>query len=536
MSDAPADRTIGPNDFLISRTDLEGNVTFANEAFAKSLGYEVAQIVGQPYARLVPPDMPKSAFLDVRNTISSGQRWEGISVNLGSDGSRLWSMTSVAPCWQQGRLTGFTSLRTQADEPMIDETRRMFALLNGPQSGRYGVRHGRLVRRGGVAKVRSVLAEGLTFLHTFAAPIGVLACFAVVLGVLTLSRGASGGLSGSSASPHPSGVSAVALTIGWGAFVCAVLLTGYHARIVTRDMLGPVRHIGDYLHRVASGDLSGQFERRVARAFTPLVRSLNLTRASLGLIVGNIGHGARELALATGQVAEGNADLSIRTERTAVSLQMTAAEMQELTHTVGQNAAHANEVARIATDTAQLAKEGGQRMHDAVEAIHTVSDSSRKIVEITSLIDGIAAQTNILAINAAIEAARAGEQGRGFAVVAGEVRVLSQRTAAAAREIASLVAHSVQQVERGRERVEEASTVTQSITEAVQRVDQLMVEISAASEAQSDGLKRVNSAMTRMDADLQQNAALVEQVAAAGESLKEQSAMFTSMVQIFQTA
>ena len=131
---------------------------------------------------------------------------------------------------------------------------------------------------------------------------------------------------------------------------------------------------------------------------------------------------------------------------------------------------------------------------------------------------------------------RAGEQGRGFAVVAGEVRVLSQRTATAAREIASPVAHSVQQVERGRERVEEASSVTQSITEAVQRVDQLMIEISAASEAQSDGLKRVNSAMTRMDADLQQNAVLVEQVAAAGESLKEQSAMFTSMVQIFQTA
>jgi methyl-accepting chemotaxis protein len=330
--------------------------------------------------------------------------------------------------------------------------------------------------------------------------------------------------------------SSAALAISWGAFVCAVLLTAVYARAITRDMLGPVRHVADYLHRVASGDLSGLFERQVARAFTPLVRSLNLTRASLGLIVGNIGHGARELALATGQVAAGNADLSARTERTAIALQMTASEMQELTHTVGQNATHANEVARIATDTAQLAKEGGQRMHDAVEAIRTVSDSSRKIVEITSMIDGIAAQTNILAINAAIEAARAGEQGRGFAVVAGEVRVLSQRTAAAAREIASLVAHSVQQVERGRERVEEASTVTQSITEAVQRVDQLMVEISAASEAQSDGLQRVNTAMTRMDADLQQNAALVEQVAAAGESLKEQSAMFTSMVQIFQTA
>ncbi|WP_186310856.1 methyl-accepting chemotaxis protein [Paraburkholderia sp. BCC1886] len=515
MRNHPGERSVGPTDFLISRTDLKGNVTYANAAFAQAVGYEVDQLVGFPYARLVPAFSPRAAFLDVRATIDVGRRWEGVNVNVCKDGSLLWTVTNIAPCWRDGKLIGFTSLRSQASPQMIAETKQMYAQLNGPDGSRYAIERGRLVRSGRLAQSLRVVRRIVPRSTLTLAPLGVLACLVVDL-VEWLWPG----------SPN-------ARAIGAGALVSAAVLSLLQTRALKRSILAPLNEVTDYLYRVAAGDLSERFDAGRSRAFEPVARALNLTRASLSLIVGNISHGAGELADATRQVAAGNADLSNRTERASIALQTSATEMQELTRTVSQNAIHAGEAARIATGTAGLVREGAERMEHAIEAIRDVAKSSEKIVEITSLIDGISAQTNILAINAAIEAARAGEQGRGFAVVAAEVRVLSQRTAAAAHEIATLVGRSVDNVEHGRVRVEEAGTATQSIAQAVQQVDHLMLEISTASTAQSQGLQRVSDAISTMDADLQQNAALVEQATAAGESLNAQSAMLASSVAIF---
>ncbi|WP_321857496.1 methyl-accepting chemotaxis protein [Paraburkholderia tropica] len=528
-------RSIDQSDFLISRTDLKGNIVYASEAFAHALGYQVKEIIGRPYAELVPTCCPKAMFADIRATIDAGKRWEGVAVNVCRDGSYLWTLTSIAPSWREGRVSGFVSLRTQATPERIAQTSRAFDLLNGPAGRRYGLKEGALVRNNAFARI---LRSRLPHHPMWLAPAGSLVAFAIVLAI---SLGANT-VPGRHLSSLAAGL--IPAVSGFG-----FLLSAWFIRIVMRDVLTPVGQANDFLYRIAAGDLSGRFhassdgrapakaeERESSRSPTlgTLARALNLTRASLSLIVHNIGTGARELAGATGQLASGNADLSQRTERAAAALQATAAETRDLAETVRQNAARASEAARITTDTTSLVQEGNARVTDAIEAIRAIAQSSRRIAEITGMIDSIAAQTNILALNAAVEAARAGQQGRGFAVVAAEVRVLSQRTATAAQEIAGLVNSSVQQVNEGRTRVEEAASVAGSVTRTVQRVDGLMHEISSASEAQSLGLQRLSETIEFMDVDLQQNAALVEQASAAGHSLNEQSAMFASMVEIFQ--
>jgi methyl-accepting chemotaxis protein len=239
---------------------------------------------------------------------------------------------------------------------------------------------------------------------------------------------------------------------------------------------------------------------------------------------------------ATGQIAAGNADLSQRTEEQAASLEETASSMEELTSTVKQNADNARQANQLAAGASQVAVKGGAVVGQVVSTMSSINDSSKKIVDIISVIDGIAFQTNILALNAAVEAARAGEQGRGFAVVASEVRSLAQRSAAAAKEIKGLITDSVGKVEDGTRLVGEAGKTMDEIVTSVKRVTDIMAEIAAASQEQSSGIEQVNQAITQMDEVTQQNAALVEEAAAAAESLQEQAQSLTQAVSVFKLA
>ncbi|WP_150611909.1 methyl-accepting chemotaxis protein [Pandoraea terrigena] len=531
MSETSISRTIAAEGILISRTDLKGNVTYASDAFARALGYEVADLIGQPYAKLVPPESPRAAFMDVRKTIDAGKRWEGVAVNLCRDGQRLWTMTSVAPRWIDGRLIGFTSLRTPVPSSMVEHTQRMFETLNGPGGDKYFIAQGRLVRKGFPARCMRWMIGTLGRAKRSASLWTVAFCFFAALAALTPGIGPW-------ADGHARGepVSATALEFAWGAFICAMIAIVLHGRSFARQFVDPVTHVTDHLYRIASGDLLAQFDMRVADVFAPFVRALNMTRASFVQIVSSIDRGARELTAATAQVASGNDDLSQRTEQTAFALQRSVAELRALSDAVASHTALGQDARRISSETAAMVREGGNQMADAVAAIRSAAENSGKIAEISRLIDGIAAQTNILAINAAIEAARAGELGRGFAVVAAEVRVLSQRTATAAREIAALITDASAQVEAGRMRVERAGETTRSIGQSVERVNDLILNITDASEAQNSGLQRINRALGLMDADVQQNAALVEQAAAAGQSLSEQSVILQSTVEIFDLA
>ena len=245
-------------------------------------------------------------------------------------------------------------------------------------------------------------------------------------------------------------------------------------------------------------------------------------------------HSARTVADTSAQIAQGNVDLSQRTEEQASTLEETASSMEELTATVGQNADHARQASQLAADASRVAREGGEVVGTVVASMSAISGSSRRIAEIIGVIDGIAFQTNILALNAAVEAARAGEQGRGFAVVATEVRNLAQRSAGAAKEIKGLISESVQQVEAGSRQVDAAGRKMDDVVLAAQKVNQLIAEIAGASQEQRSGIEQVNAAVTAMDQGVQQNASLVEEAAAATESMKGQAAALHASVARFR--
>ncbi|MDR7330921.1 methyl-accepting chemotaxis protein [Roseateles asaccharophilus] len=320
------------------------------------------------------------------------------------------------------------------------------------------------------------------------------------------------------------------------ASVTAILAAGLMgwalSNAVTRPLLRAVR----LAEAVASGDLSFDIEVDRQDELGQLLAALKRMNEGLVGMVGRVRQSADSIATATQEIASGNHDLSSRTEQQAAALQQTAASMQQMTSTVQQTAESSRQASQIASAATEVAGRGGDVVQRVVETMGQISDSSRKIVDIIGTIDGIAFQTNILALNAAVEAARAGEQGRGFAVVAGEVRALAQRSAQAAKEIKSLIGASVEKVETGSRLVGEAGTTMGDIVGQVRRMTDLMAEINASANEQSSGIGQVNQAVASIDQGTQQNAALVEESAAAAESLRNQAAGLLEVIAQFKTA
>ncbi|MEA3122711.1 MAG: methyl-accepting chemotaxis protein serine sensor receptor [Paraburkholderia sp.] len=328
-------------------------------------------------------------------------------------------------------------------------------------------------------------------------------------------------------------VVSIAVAVG----IALALSCSWLARIMLmRAIVHPVDATIEQFERIARGDLTGRIAAASNNEVGKLAAALRRMRDALIQTVDTVRQGTHAIDTGVSEIASGNTDLSQRTEEQAASLQETAASMEQLTSTVKQTADHAKHANALAHGASSLATQGGELNRQVVDTMHAIVGDSHKIADIVGVIEGIAFQTNILALNAAVEAARAGAQGRGFAVVASEVRSLAQRSAAAAKEIKTLIGESTGRIESGAQLVERSGTTMDEIVNAITRVSSIMGEIASAAMEQSTGIDQVNRAVSQMDEVTQQNAALVEEAAAAANSLEEQARRLSAAVAVFRTA
>lgn len=314
--------------------------------------------------------------------------------------------------------------------------------------------------------------------------------------------------------------------------IAAALAGWYYLR---RAIMHPLADALDHFQHIADGDLTRKIVIRSDDEMGQLLSGVAAMKDKLAMTVGNVRNSSESIASATKQIAAGNTDLSARTEEQAASLEETAASMEELTSTVKQNSDNAKQASDLAENARNVAQQGSEVVRQVVQTMAGIDESSGKIADIIGIIEGIAFQTNILALNAAVEAARAGEQGRGFAVVASEVRSLAQRSSTAAKEIKGLIETSGDRVQAGTVLVARAGDTMDKLGTAIQRVTDIMGEIASASQEQSRGIEQVNQAITQMDEVTQQNAALVEEAAAAASSLEDQAEQLRTTVSLFKT-
>ncbi|AHN75905.1 hypothetical protein DA70_16695 [Pandoraea pnomenusa] len=656
---------IGEHQYLISRTDLKGRITYANPAFVEVSGYSREELLGSPHNIVRHPDMPPEAFGDLWETVKRGDTWTGLVKNRRKNGDFYWVLATVTPTMDNGAVVGYTSVRVRPAAGATAQAEAIYARFRSGQAGNLRIRGGQVERGGIHALLRKIRLDTLRARLT-----GI-----IVLGAILLALVGGLGLWGVSSSNdkllrvYQNGMVPVATlgTIGqkldrdvllvaeavgspnldamkragdeiasslddinrqWAEYMKtadpatraqAERFDVIRQRFTTDGLLqtvemlragsaegaqqtylekvkpayGPMRDelnaltrleltqatdlyqhaqkehtvvrvatavavvggivvlflLGSVLRRainhplrvalsmskqIAAGDLTGRAESTGRDEIGQLLFGLSVMKNSLLSIVSDVREGIESINIASREIAAGNTDLSARTEQQAASLEQTASSMEELTATVKQNADNAKQASVLAVNASEIAARGGQVVGNVVDTMQGISSSSHKIVDIISVIEGIAFQTNILALNAAVEAARAGEQGRGFAVVAGEVRTLAQRSAAAAKEIKVLIEDSVGRVENGSALVAQAGKTMDEIVQAVQRVTDIMGEISAASAEQSGGIEQVNRAVTQMDEVTQQNAALVEEAAAAAGSLEDQAHRLRDAVSVFR--
>jgi aerotaxis receptor len=487
---------------IISRTDIKGRVTYVNESFVQSSGFSREEAMGKAHNIVRHPDMPPVAFEDLWNTIKEGEPWSALVKNRRKDGGFYWVRANVTPMVENGQISGYMSVRTKPGRAEVAAAEELYRKMREGQALGIMLKGGEIRRLGVRGMLQGLGRISLTARSLWAA--GGLAVLYAAIGALAL------------AAPDK-GRTAIALLGALGALLSII----WGLRLTSR-LSAPIAEAIAVARRAAGGDAALQFPDKGDPELLHLFRMLDQMNGKMVGVLKDVHASMSTVNGAAGEIAAGNLDLSRRTEEQAASLEETASSMEELTSTVKQNAENARQANHLALGASSVAVKGGKVVGDVVGTMSSINESSRKIVDIISVIDGIAFQTNILALNAAVEAARAGEQGRGFAVVATEVRNLAQRSAAAAKEIKTLIGDSVEKVGVGTKLVDDAGKTMEEIVASVKRVTDIMSEITSASEEQSQGIEQVNQAITHMDQVTQQNAGLVEEAAAAAELLRSQ--------------
>ena len=508
---------VGQN--LVSTTDIQGRITHCNSAFVQISGYAREELLGQPHNLIRHPDMPAEAFRDLWDTVSAGQPWSGLVKNRRKNGDFYWVMANVTPLVEDGRVTGHLSVRTAPDRAAVDAATALYATMRAEaDSGTlvHRLQAGRVLRCTWQGRLHDALRPDLPArLGLTAAALGA-AGFASAWAVsqLALPALASAGLA----------LAALAgIAVGGGAVL---------RRLTTR----PMQVMLQAANRMAAGDLTQHLATGRHDLVGQLMRALNQLNVNLASVVRDARVETESTHSSMTEISAGNHDLSARTESQAASLQQTAASMEQITGTVRTSADSADHATRLAQQACGVTERGSQTLHEMTRTMDALRTASARIADINGVIDGIAFQTNILALNAAVEAARAGEHGRGFAVVASEVRALAGRTSAAAREVRTLIDNSSAQVQDGARLADTARQTLDDSVAAVRQVEALVGQISGAAHEQLRGISQVNEAVAQMDSITQQNAALVEQVAAATSALEVQAGVVAQTVRVFKVS
>ncbi len=497
---------------LMSMTDTQSCVTYANSAFIQVSGFERDELIGKPHNLVRHPDMPKEAFADMWRTLKEGQSWSALVKNRRKNGDHYWVRANATPVHRNNQLVGYMSVRTKPSRHEIEAAEALYRDMREGRAGNRKLFKGILVRTG-VMRWASILQTASVTWRLGAAAMAS----AGVVAAVSLAAG----------------LSAEALGIVAGTATTAALANFLWLRAQVAVPLATVL-------RVAQSAAMGSPERNVSLnrvdEIGMLLRAVNQSALNLRSLVDDVSVQTQGMHIASSEISSGNDDLSVRTEQTASSLEETSASMEELGATVKQNAENASQANQLAASASVVAVRCGDVVNQVVETMQGINESSRRIGDIISVIDGIAFQTNILALNAAVEAARAGEQGRGFAVVATEVRSLAGRSAEAAKQIRALISASVARVEEGSVLADKAGATMTEVVGSINRVASIVGEISLASARQSSGIAQVGEAVGHMDQATQQNAALVEQSAAAAASLKQRAHKLVDAVGVFTHA
>jgi aerotaxis receptor len=497
---------------LVSTTDLQGRITYCNGPFVTVSGFERAELLGQPHNLIRHPDMPAEAFRDMWATIGSGQPWSGLVKNRRKDGDHYWVMANVTPLLEGSTITGYMSVRTEASRAQIADAESLYGTMRAEAAAgalRHRLEAGALYRASWRRSlVRALPGEGLRI---------TLMCLSLVaIGW----AGARLGL-GSGSGEWLAGLVVAGLALAASAWLRAVTLA-------------PLDELAMHAVRMASCDMTQLPPVTRGGAFGRLQRAMNQLGINVRSIVRDTRGEVDRFASVSREIAGGNTDLSSRTESQASSLQQTAATMEQITGTVRQTAEMAAHSAESARTAVERTRSSSLTVQEVAQTMGSIEQSSRRIGDIIQVIDGIAFQTNILALNAAVEAARAGEQGRGFAVVAAEVRSLAQRSAGAAREVKQLIAESSERVAAGSRSVATARSEIESMVQAVESVGQQVEQIHHGAGEQMVAIAQVNEAVSHLDSLTQQNAAMVEQLAASASSMLGQAHDLSQTVRVIR--
>ena len=499
----PADQT------LISVTDLKGRITYCNTNFIMASGYSREELMGQPHNLVRHPDMPEEAFRDLWKTIEGGDPWAALVKNRRKNGDHYWVHANATPVRSGDQIVGYLSVRTVPRATEVEQAERLYATMRQEAAaGRlvHCLERGQVVRNTVLGRLARRVRPGP----------GIQLVLLILLPALA-----------------PVLVSALAgpLVV---ALIAALAAAALASVLAWRSNIRPLEGMLEEANRLAAGDLSKPVDITESGMMGRLQLALAQLAVTVRTVVRDVRHEVANLRGGSQEIASGNNDLSVRTESQASSIEQTAASMEEINGTIKQTTHLASQGSTRAGEAAGMSRRSHEAVQAVAETMKDIARSSDKISSIIQVIEGVAFQTNILALNAAVEAARAGEQGRGFAVVAAEVRALAQRTTAAAREIKQLIEESIERVGAGARQTSHAQERMDEAVTSVEQTAAVLEEIRRAAVEQEIGVSQVSEAVTHLDSLTQQNAAMVEELAAAAKSLDAQVVLVHSSIRVFR--